>query len=64
MKNIQWFSSLDKNLLAYWLGLLMLFAGLSLGISIAMALSVVGGVLVFTSAASSFFLTWLSVEKK
>jgi len=60
---IQYLKSIDRNELAYWLGLSLLFAGLSLRVSVATALSVVGGVVVFTSVASSFFITWLSSKE-
>ena len=57
--------SADRTEITYWLGLLMLFAGLSLAVSVATALIVIGALVVLTSTASSFFITWLSaVEKK
>ena len=60
----RWLQSLDRNEVAYWLGLLMLFVGLAIRVSTATALIVAGGVVVGTSVASSFFTTWLSVRKK
>lgn len=61
---IHWLKSLESNEKTYWLGLGLLFAGLSLGVSVATAMIVVGAVLIITSTMSSFFLTWLSAEKK
>lgn len=64
MKSFFEFSrALDRNELTYWLGLGLLFAGLALGVSAATALSVCGAVIVLTSAASSFFMTWLSARE-
>jgi hypothetical protein len=51
--------SLDPNQVTYWIGLCMIFAGLSLSVSVATALTVCGTVLVVTGTASSFFMTWL-----
>lgn len=65
MKFINWLKAQDRAEITYWLGLLMLFAGLSLSVSVATALIVIGALVVLTSTASSFFITWLSaVEKK
>lgn len=54
-----WFKSADKNTLAYWSGLMLLFLGVALSVSVATALMVLGGILVVISTASSFYLTYL-----
>ena len=54
----------DKNSLAYWSGLVLLFAGLAIGVSIATALIVIGAVLISVSMASSFYLTALVTRPK
>jgi hypothetical protein len=59
-----WLQSIDRNEVTYWLGLGMLFAGVALRVSTATALIVAGAIVLVTSVASSFFVTWLSAEKK
>jgi hypothetical protein len=55
-----WFKSLDRNELTYWLGLLMLFAGLSLSVSVATALTVTGAVMAAESVLTSYLATWFT----
>lgn len=56
-----WLKSLDRNEMTYWLGLLLLFAGLALGVSMATGLIVVGAVIVVESVASSYLSTWMGL---
>ena len=55
---------MNHNDLMYWVGLSMLFLGLSLTVSVGTALTVVGSIFIVISIVSSFFVTWLSVERK
>lgn len=59
-----WLKSIDRNEITYWLGLLMLFTGLAIRVSVATALIVAGATVLATSVASSFFVTWLSTTEK
>lgn len=52
----------DRNDRVYMAGLLILFAGLANLFSIGAALAVIGGIVIFVSVASSFFVTWLSTQ--
>lgn len=65
---MNWLRSLDRNEVAYWLGLLMLFAGLIVGVSVATALIVVGASMAAESVITSYLATWmassLSTRKK
>lgn len=56
--------SLDRNEVTYWFGLLLLFVGLAIRVSVATALIVSGAIVLTTSVASSFFVTWLSTTEK
>jgi hypothetical protein len=56
-----WLQSLDRNEMTYWLGLLCLFAGIALRVSIATGLIVVGAVLVVESVASSYLSMWMGL---
>jgi len=49
-------SALERSEKTYWLGLLLLFIGLSLGVSIATALIVIGAAI----AAESVFTSYLA----
>lgn len=61
MKN--WLQSLDHNEVTYWLGLLMLFAGLTVRVSVATALIVVGASVAAESVVTSYLATWMSEKK-
>lgn len=67
MKFINWIKTQDSNEWKYWLGLLLLFVGLSLRVSVATALIVVGITLAVESVLTSYLATWmalLSTRKK
>ena len=56
---ITWLRSQDRNDLTYWLGLLMLFAGISLTVSAATALIVVGTLIAGESVLTSYLAAWI-----
>lgn len=58
---IAWLKSLDRNEVTYWLGLLLLFAGLAVRVSVETALIVVGAVLAVESVISSYMATWMGI---
>jgi len=55
-----WLRSLDRNEITYWLGLALLFAGLSLRVSVATGLLVVGSVITAESVITSYLATWMA----
>lgn len=57
-----WLKTFDRNDLMYFCGLAMLFIGLSLAVSIATALVVVGTAMSLVSVFASFFVTSLSAR--
>ena len=50
----------DLNDIIYYLGLVMLFIGLALSVSIGTALSVVGAILAGVALANSYVRVWMS----
>lgn len=58
-----WLKSLDRIELTYWLGLVMLFIGLSLSVSMATALTVVGAAMAAESVLTSYVATWISEKR-
>lgn len=56
---IAWLKSQDRNEVTYWIGLLMLFIGMSLRVSVATALVVVGGAMALESVITSYLATWI-----
>lgn len=60
---LAWLHSQDRNDLTYWLGLLMLFAGISLTVSAATALTVVGAAIAGESVITSYLATWIGTRK-
>lgn len=57
---IGWLKSLEPNEKTYWLGLGLLFAGLSLGVSVATALIVVGAGMALESVITSYLVSWMT----
>lgn len=55
--------TLDRNEIAYWLGLLMCFGGLALGVSVATALTVCGAAMAAESVLTSYLAAWLTIRK-
>jgi len=60
MKN--WLLSLERNEITYWLGLLMLFAGVAISVSTATALIVVGASMAAESVVTSYLATWMALS--
>ncbi len=56
----KWFASLDRNEITYWVGLLMLFVGLSINVSIATALAIVGTAMAAESVITSYLASWIA----
>lgn len=54
--------NVDRNEAAFWIGLVMMFIGFSLSVSIATALIVVGGVIVVESVSTSYLATWIATR--
>lgn len=60
---MNWLTSLERNEVTYWIGLLMLFVGVSLSVSIATALMVVGGAMSIEAVITSYLASWISKDK-
>lgn len=56
-------SALERSEKTYWLGLLILFAGLSLGVSVATALIVTGSVISAESVVTSYMAAALKARQ-
>jgi len=63
MKLWMYLKSLDPNQKTYWLGLLMLFVGLCISNSAALALAVVGGAMAAESVVTSYLAAWINRNK-
>ena len=59
---MSWLKSLDANERNYWLGLVLLLVGLSWGVSVATALTVVGAVLAGESVITSYMAQWIKAR--
>ncbi len=55
-----WLKSLERNEVTYWIGLFLLFVGLAILVSVAMALVVVGGVIAAESVITSYLAMWMA----
>ena len=62
MTNKRWFLPLDSNERHYWLGLVLLFVGLSWGVSVATGLTVVGAVIAGESVVTSYLAQWIKAR--
>ena len=49
----EWLKSLNRNEVTYWVGLAMLFVGLTLSVSVATALVVIGAIVAAESVITS-----------
>lgn len=56
---LQWLRAQDRNDLAFWFGLLMVFSGLAIGVSVATALVWVGGALALEAVITSYLASFL-----
>lgn len=54
--------SLDREEITYWIGLGMLFIGLSVSVSIATALIVTGAAMALESVITSYLATWIGTQ--
>ena len=61
---MNYLKSLDPNQLTYWLGMVMLFVGLSLSVSVATALIVSGGAIAAEAVITSYLAMWLARKSK
>lgn len=59
---MNWLKSLDPKQVTYWFGLCMMFAGLSLSVSVATALTVCGGTIAAVEIVTSYLNAWLERE--
>lgn len=55
-----WLKSLERNEVTYWIGLFLLFLGLAILVSVAMALVVVGGAIAAESVITSYLAMWMA----
>ena len=59
-----WLQSLEREEVTYWVGLALLFTGLTIRVSIATALIVTGAVIALESVVTSYLATWLTVKSE
>ncbi len=52
--------SLEREEVTYWVGLALLFVGLTIRVSVATALIVTGAVIAVESVITSYLATWLA----
>lgn len=57
-----WINNLETVERNYWLGLLLLFVGISWGVSVATALTVVGAVVAGESVITSYLAQWIKAR--
>ncbi len=60
---LTWIQRQDRQDLTFMVGCLLLFLGLSISVSVATALSVVGAVLAIESVLTSYVAAWISTRK-
>ncbi len=56
----KWLESLDQNEITYWAGLMMLFVGLTLRVSVETALVIVGTAMAAESVITSYLASWIA----
>lgn len=56
-------TGIDRNEATFWIGLVMMFIGLSFSVSIATAFLIVGGVIAAESLVTSYLATWMAIRK-
>lgn len=54
----------DRNEITYWIGLALLFVGLTIGVSVATALIVCGAAMAVESVLTSYLLAWMMKNQK
>ncbi len=55
-----WLKSLEREEVTYWVGLALLFTGLTIRVSVATALIVTGAAMALESVVTSYLATWMS----
>lgn len=60
---LNWLRTTDRNELTFWLGLLLLFIGLSGSVSVFAALTVVGVLMAGESVITSYIAQWIKARK-
>lgn len=56
------FRSLERNEKAYWIGLLLLFVGLTWSASVFVALTAAGAVMIVESVFTSYLAGWINAK--
>ncbi len=56
--------SLEREEVTYWVGLALLFVGLTIRVSVATALIVTGAVIVLESVITSYLASWLALKSE
>ena len=56
--------SLEREEVTYWVGLALLFVGLTIRVSVATALIVTGAVIALESVVTSYLATWLAFKNE
>lgn len=59
-----WLKSLEREEVTYWVGLALLFTGLTIRVSVATALIVTGAAMALESVVTSYLATWLSMRTR
>lgn len=55
-----WLASAERNEKAYWIGLFLMFVGLTWSSTVFVALTVVGTVMIIESIATSYLAGWIN----
>jgi len=63
LRLMNWLRSGDRNDKTYWLGMLMLFVGLTWSASLFLALTVVGASMAIESVITSYMATWFNERR-
>jgi hypothetical protein len=58
------FKSLEREEVTYWVGLALLFVGLTIRVSVATALIVTGAIIALESVVASYLATWLAFKNE
>jgi len=57
---VNFLKSIEREEVTYWVGLALLFVGLTIRVSVATALIVTGAVIALESVVTSYLATWLA----
>jgi len=61
---MNFFKSIEREEVTYWVGLALLFVGLTIRVSVATALIVTGAVIALESVVTSYLATWLAFKNE